>query len=95
MNVTAVEAFIDISGTRRGRVCQRPDGKFQFVTEALTGEPEECLPYWRNEHPPSGIYERQVDAASALVATLQSAVRLGNIAATEFDLTVGPYPDLA
>ena len=93
MKVIAVEVFGNGSGTRRGRVCQRRDGRFQFVTEMLTAATDELLPYWLNEHPPSGVYERQEDATEALLAALGSAESIGRAEPFEFDINVGPYPE--
>ena len=93
MNVTAVEVMADGSGTRRGRICRRDDGRFQYVTETLTDATGDSLPCWTNDHPPSGIFERQDEAAEALAAEFSAAIRLEGADPVSFDASVGPYPE--
>lgn len=93
MNVTAVEVFAEGGRMRRGRICRRDDGRYQYVTETLTDGTEDCLPYWRNDYPPSGIFERQDEAAEALAAELCAPIRLEGANPVRFDLSVGPYPE--
>jgi len=92
MLVTAVHVLIDASGTRRGRLCQRSDGRWQFVTERLV-ETGEFSPHWINDGFPSGLFENANDAAAALGADLGDAVLLESVEPCTFDIRVGPYPE--
>jgi hypothetical protein len=94
MKVTVASALIADGGERRGRICLRSDGRYQFVTERLTQATDDVLPYWLNEYPPSGIYDRQEDAAAALQATLGQASPIEDVEPVEFNLEIGPYPPL-
>lgn len=76
MLVTATEIYISTAGERRGRVCEREDGLWVFVTEYLTDETDECLPYWVNDCPPSGLYRSSEDATAALQSDLGEMQRL-------------------
>ncbi len=93
MNVTAIEVFSDGSGRRRGRICRRDDGRYQYVTETLTDETGDRSSYWTNDYPPSGIFERQDEAAEALAGELSAAIQLEGADRVSFDLNVGPYPE--
>jgi hypothetical protein len=93
MEVTAINVFISATEDRRGRICRRPDGRFQFVTEQLIPEDDECLAYWRNDHPPSGIFETRDAAIAALHREIASLVPWENVRPVTFDLRVGPYPE--
>jgi hypothetical protein len=93
MNVTAVDVIADGSGMRRGRICRRDDGRYQYVTETLTDGAGTCLPYWTNDHPPSGIFDRRDEATEALAAELLAATRLEGADPVSFDLSIGPYPE--
>jgi hypothetical protein len=88
-----VEVFVDAPGQRRGRVCRRHDGRFQFVTESLTAATDECLAYWTNDYPPSGIFDSQDDAVAGLLDVLPGANRQPDIENVELDLSVGPFPE--
>ena len=92
MLVTAVHVLIDASGRRRGRLCQRGDGRWQFVTERLV-ETSELSPHWTNDQRPSGLFENAIDAAAALRADLGGAVLLESVEPCIFDIRVGPYPE--
>jgi hypothetical protein len=95
MKVRTAEALVTQCGERRGRVCIRSDGRYQFVTERLAQTTDDVLPYWVNEYPPSGIYKQQEDAVAALRVNLGPARRIETFELSEFDLEVGPYPPLA
>lgn len=92
MKVTATQVLIASDGERRGRICRRSDGRYQFVTERLTRPTEEVLPHWLNEYAPSGIYDTEEDAAAALHTHLGQSSRAEKVRPVEFDLEVGPYP---
>jgi hypothetical protein len=93
MEVTAITVFISAAGDRRGRICRRPDGRFQFVTERLVPEDDECLAYWSNDHPPSGIFYMRDAAIAALHREIASLVPCEDVQPITFDLRVGPYPE--
>lgn len=93
MRVTATDAFLDREGSRRGRLCRRPDGLWMFVTEYLTDETEEFLPYWINNYPPSGLYLSRDDAAVALLAVLGDMIAIKGARPVAFDTDHGPYPE--
>ena len=93
MFVTAIETFLARSGERRGRVCYRADGLWAFVTEYLTEETEEFLPYWNNDYPPSGLYQTRDDAVTALQTVLGEMKAIGATRSIEFNTDVGPYPE--
>ena len=92
MKVTVVEVYIDKSGKRRDRVCLRKDGYFQIGLEHKTEEDGDYLPYWRNEHPPSGLFASRTDAIEAVQSALINSKRLDNLELIEIDLSVGPWP---
>jgi hypothetical protein len=93
MFVTAIETFLARSGKRRGRVRYRADDLRVFVTEDLTEETEEFLPYWNNDYPPSGLYQTRDDAAAALRAVLGEMDAIEGARAVDFNTDVGPYPE--
>ena len=93
MMVTSAHVLIDASGKRRGRLCQRKDGRWQFVTERLAEETGEILAYWVNDYPPSGIFENANEAAVALRSHLGEPVLLERIEPCTFDTDVGPFPE--
>jgi hypothetical protein len=91
--VTAIETFLARSGKSRGRVCYRVDGLWVFVTEYLTEETEEFLPYWINSYPPSGLYRTRDDATAALRTVLGEMERIEGAGSVEINTDVGPYPE--
>ncbi len=93
MLVTATETYISTAGERRGRVCEREDGLWVFVTEHLTDETDECLPYWVNDCPPSGLYRSSEDATAALQSDLGEMQRLCVGRSPAFNTDRGPYPE--
>ena len=93
MFVTAIETFLARSGKGRGRVCHRADGLWVFVTEHLTAENEEFLPYWINDYPPSGLYQTRDDAAMALRTVLGEMKSIEGARWVEINTDVGPYPE--
>lgn len=93
MFVTAIETFLARSGKSRGRVCYRADGLWVFVTEYLTEETEEFLPYWINDYPPSGLYQTRDDPAAALRTVLGEMESIDGARPVEINTDVGPYPE--
>ena len=93
MDVTAIAVFLAPSRERRGRICQRPDGRFQFVTETLQPESAEAFAYWTNDWPPSGIYSEKEGALSALESALPSMKIVEGVKPVGFDIRIGPYPE--
>lgn len=93
MFVIAIETFLARSGNSRGRVCRRADGLWVFVTEYLTEETEEFLPYWVNDYPPSGIYQTRDDATIALRTVLGEMGAIEGARSVEINTDVGPYPE--
>ena len=93
MQVKAINVFLNPSKQRRGWVCRRTDGLFQYATEKLIEETDECLEYWQNEYPPSGIFDSEDDAMDSLVTAFGRLERLEGVGSIEFDMSVGPYPD--
>jgi len=91
--VTAIETFLAQSGKSRGRVCYRADGLWAFVTEYLTEESAECLPYWINDYPPSGLYQSRGEAAAALRIVLGEMEPIEGARSVEINTDVGPYPE--
>jgi hypothetical protein len=93
MEVTAEQTFVSALGTRRGRICRRSDGLFQVVTETLRPDTHEELAHWWNDHPPSGLFERQKDAERYLQSLLPDCREVHGLKPTTFNLEVGPYPE--
>ena len=93
MLVTAIETFLAQSGKGRGRVCYRADGLWVFVTEYLTEETEEFLPYWINDYPPSGLYQTRDDATTALRTVLGEMESIEGARRVEINTGVGPYSE--
>lgn len=93
MNVVSLDVQLSLDGGHRGRVCRRPDGYFQFVTERLKPPTEELPAYWINDHPPSGLYDQREDALLALKQVLPTSVALADTRAVTFNIDVGPYPE--
>ena len=93
MDVVALDVLVSLDGNRRGRVCRRADGMFQFVTERLRALDDELESYWLNDYPPSGIYDRRDAALSALKRALPTSAVLTNAMPTTFNINVGPYPE--
>ena len=94
MDVTAIAVFLSPSGERRGRICERPDGRFQFVTETLVPESVEAWEHWTNDSP-SGIFEGKHDAITALNVVIPAMRPVADVQPVTFDIRVGPYPDPA
>ena len=94
MDVTAIETFVSADGGRRGRICWRPDGLLQVVTETLRPGDEEFEPHWLNDYPPSGIFNDRDEALAFLNATIQSLVPLEDVRQVKFDIGVGPIRSL-
>jgi hypothetical protein len=92
MEFTAIALFLSPSGERRGRVCERPDGRFQYVVETLVPESVEAWEHWIN-HSPSGIFEDKNDAITALEAVLPAMRLVANTQPVTFDIRIGPYPE--
>lgn len=93
MFVTATETFLARSGRKRGRICYRADGLWVFVTESLTEETEEFLPYWCNDHRPSGLYQSRDEVVAALQAVLGEMEVIETARSIEINTDVGPYPE--
>ncbi len=96
MKVRAVAAYTDGEGTRRFRICVRPDGFFQIATEEWCSRNEDGQQYsfWRNLYPPSGIYQSVEEAKAAIDVMPEALVAMAPNSDVEFDLSCGPYPDL-
>ena len=92
MTVTAFSVFLAISGKRRGRICLRNDGLFQYVTEVLRTE-DDGSQWWINEYPPSGLFDNAEAAVSELSSTIGPMRKLYRARTTQFEPTAGPYPD--
>lgn len=93
MDVTAIAVFVSASGDRRGRICWRPDGRFHVVTETLQPETGDELPWWKNDWPPSGIFDHQDAALSALSLEIRAMTPMENVRPVTFDMRIGPYPE--
>lgn len=93
MNVTAIQVLRPSSGKRRGWICRRSDGKFQFVTEALQPETDGAPPRWTSDSPPSEIFDRQEEALEALTTRIPGLALLQDIEPQDFDISAGPYPE--
>ena len=78
---------------RRGRLCVRPDGMFQFATESYNETDEMLDGYWMNEYPPSGLYQTREEAVAALRNALASDSRLLQTEQLEIELEVGPWEE--
>lgn len=93
MDVTAIDVFLSASADRRARICRRSDGRFQYVTERLEPQTDEFMGYWINDYPPSGVFQTQDDARSALIALMPSLHHVPGTKSVTFNINVGPYPE--
>lgn len=92
MIVTAIDVLLSTSGDRRGRICRRPDNRFQFVTETRRSEDAELFAHWVNDHPPSGLFDSREAALEALQHQIPS-FRPVTCPAHDIEIGVGPYPE--
>ena len=93
MNVIATETYVSENGDRRARICERPDGLFQCITETLQPEDGESFAYWTNDYPPSGLFADKGQALVELKLAIPSPILLKGIKPVSFDPSVGPYPE--
>ena len=93
MTVSAISVFLTASGKRRGRICLRVDGLFQYGTERWQEEIGDSPGYWLNDYPPSGLFCSQEEAVAALSDEIGPMTELENSRPAELDLSVGPYPE--
>ncbi|MEM6476939.1 MAG: hypothetical protein AAF687_12300 [Pseudomonadota bacterium] len=74
---------------RRGRLCVRPDGLYQFVTEILRNGDL----YWMNEYPASGLYGSPDEARQALREKMDTGAAFKRVEPMAIELDVGPWAD--
>lgn len=65
MSLVSIAVYDDELHQRRGRICRREDGLFQFTLERLTEETEEFEAYW-SPVSVSGIYGTADEALAGL-----------------------------
>lgn len=96
MSVKPVAAYTDRESKWRFRICVRLDGLFQIATEEwAAGEVDgQRYFYWKNLYPPSGIYSTIEQAEDSLGVKSRQLMPLPIGCQEEFDLSLGPYPDL-
>lgn len=93
IRMRVIATHLMIASGKRGRLCVRPDGLWQFATETFIEPNDEYDGYWRNEHPPSGIFSSLEEAVAALRLKLSGETSFSPTEPQEISLSVGPWPD--
>jgi len=93
MLVHSIAVYLSKSGDRRGRICQRSDGLFQYAFEHMIRETDEYDGYWCPIGETSGLYGNQEAAIAALLVKLPGAEEIEGTQQVSMDLNFGYWPD--